>query len=221
MKRGPKPKGNVLIKWSPEFAYAIGLIVADGCVQKDGRHIDFTSVDRNLAVAFRDCLNLRVPVKPKRSGSGRRSYHIQFSDVLFHSYLQTIGITPAKSKAIGAVLVPSELFSDFTRGYFDGDGSTYGYPDPVYPRSYRFCVSFTAASEPFLTWLQHQLNIRAGVKGYLCRNRNNSYVQLKYGKHDSLALCGYMYANPASPRLKRKYLKIIHSARIIGLTPRW
>jgi len=42
MKRGPKPKGNVAISWNPEFAYAIGLLVSDGCLSKDGRHINLT-----------------------------------------------------------------------------------------------------------------------------------------------------------------------------------
>jgi len=32
--------------WSKELAYVIGLLVTDGCLSKNGRHIDPTSKDR-------------------------------------------------------------------------------------------------------------------------------------------------------------------------------
>lgn len=40
-----KPKGKVKIEWNENFAYAIGLIVTDGSLSIDGRHINFTSKD--------------------------------------------------------------------------------------------------------------------------------------------------------------------------------
>ena len=44
-QRGAKPKGKVKIKWSADFAYAIGLIMTDGNLSPDGRHLCFTSKD--------------------------------------------------------------------------------------------------------------------------------------------------------------------------------
>ncbi|MFZ3020148.1 MAG: hypothetical protein WA051_01335 [Minisyncoccia bacterium] len=43
--RGPKPKGKVNVRWSANFAYAIGLLVTDGNLSPDGRHISFVSRD--------------------------------------------------------------------------------------------------------------------------------------------------------------------------------
>ena len=40
-----KRLSRIKIEWSPEFAYAIGLIVTDGSLSKDGRHINFSSKD--------------------------------------------------------------------------------------------------------------------------------------------------------------------------------
>ena len=59
MKPGPKPKGAVITSWSHELAYAVGLIVADGCLSKDGRHIDFTSTDIEQIVLFKECLGIK------------------------------------------------------------------------------------------------------------------------------------------------------------------
>jgi len=38
-------KGEVKIQWSPNLAYAIGLIATDGCLGRDKKYIDFTSKD--------------------------------------------------------------------------------------------------------------------------------------------------------------------------------
>lgn len=40
-----KPQGKP-ITWSPEIAYAVGLLTTDGSLSIDGRHIDFTSKDK-------------------------------------------------------------------------------------------------------------------------------------------------------------------------------
>lgn len=46
------------IKWSPQIAYAIGLIVTDGNLSPDRRHFDFTSKDIELIEAFKKCLSI-------------------------------------------------------------------------------------------------------------------------------------------------------------------
>jgi|GEM_PF-6880393 len=37
-KRGPKPKKSIEIVWSTEFAYAVGLLVTDGSLNKWSAH---------------------------------------------------------------------------------------------------------------------------------------------------------------------------------------
>lgn len=208
MKRGPKPKGKVLIQWSPRFAYAVGLVVADGCLSKDGRHIDLTSKDKAQVVVFSECLGLDTKISKKYSGSGNLSYHTQFGDVLFYMFLVGIGITPAKSKTIAEIDIPDKYFIDFLRGYFDGDGSSYSYYDSVFKNSFRFYISFTSASPKFITWLRDKINKAVPVKGYLSHNRNNAYVQLKYSKKEAILISKAMYYDKRLPRLERKYQKI-------------
>ena len=61
--RGAKPKGKVKIKWSPNFAYAIGLIATDGCLYKDGRHISLTSLDLEQLHNFNKALDIKVKIR--------------------------------------------------------------------------------------------------------------------------------------------------------------
>ncbi len=215
MKPGAKPKGQVALVWSPQFAYCIGLLTADGCLQKDGRHIDLTSKDWEQVATFKKCLGLKVKIGKKRSGLGIEYWRIQFGDVLFYRFLMSIGITPAKSKTIRAVQIPEEFFADFLRGYFDGDGCSYSFYDSLFPKSFRFYISFMSASPKYIDWLRERLQTLAHIKGHLSRSFGKSYLQLKYAKKEAIILYKYMYDKRDVPALKRKYLKIRRTMRII------
>ncbi len=217
MKSGPKPKGNVSIKWSSEFSYAIGLITADGCLSKDGRHISLTSKDKVQVETFKRCLNLSTKTSIKFSGSGNVAYHTQFGDVLFYKFLLSIGLSPAKSKTIVSVQVPNKYFLDFFRGYFDGDGCSFSFFDSVFPDSYRFYISFTSGSLKYLEWLRGRVSETCEVKGYLCYYHHAPYFQLRYAKKEAILISKKMYHPNRAPYLERKFLKIQKSLNIIRL----
>src|SRR3989338_8341238 len=130
-KRGPKPKGKVKIKWSPDFAYAIGLIATDGCIS-NRKIINLTSKDLELIKKFLFALQVKSKIGRKSSGSSteKKYFVVQMGDVLFCRFLEAIGLTANKTKTIGVVNIPDEYFFDFLRGHFDGDGCTYSYWDP-------------------------------------------------------------------------------------------
>src|SRR3989338_3508871 len=113
-----KPRGRVNIKWSASFAYAIGLIVTDGSLSKDGRHISFTSKDLELVNKFQQALDIEYHIGKKARGSEKEKkyYVIQIGDVILYRFLQQIGLMPNKSKVIGAIKVPPKYFFDFLRG---------------------------------------------------------------------------------------------------------
>ena len=215
MNPGPKPKGQIQIKWSSEFSYAIGLITADGCLSKDGRHISVTSVDKDQIEAFKKCLGLKTMTSIKFSGNGNLAYHTQFGDVLFYRFLLSIGLTPKKSLTLGEIKIPDKYFLDFFRGYFDGDGSSYSYYDLKYKNSFRFYLSFTSGSINYLIWLRRKTFELMNVKGYFSYNCNNSYVQLKYAKKEAVLISKKMYYCSSLPFLGRKHDKIKQSLRII------
>ncbi len=215
MKPGPKPRGQVKCKWSNSFAYAIGLLVADGCLLADGRHIDFTSKDRKQVELFRRCLKLKVKIGTKRSGVGNTYWRVQFGDVLFYRFLNSIGLFSAKSKTIKAVVVPDRYFSHFLRGYFDGDGTTYSFYDSLFPNSYRFYLAFASASPTFVSWLRERITGVLGVSGHVSHAPHKEYLQLKYAKREAQVVCRYMYNKKGNIFLQRKYLKIQRTLRII------
>ena len=83
-------QNKVRIAWSPAFAYAIGLITTDGNLSPDGRHINLTTKDYDLAVTFKRCLGLENKIGRKARGSNldeKRYFVVQFGDVSFYGFL--------------------------------------------------------------------------------------------------------------------------------------
>ncbi len=202
--------------WSANFAYAVGLIVADGCLSKDGRHIDFTSKDLDLIQTFLKILKLNNKIGEKKiRGNSRKYYRVQFGNVKFYAFLLDIGLMPNKSKIIGELQIPDRYFSDFLRGFFDGDGGTYSYFDPRWKNSYMLYTSFASGSLRYLEWLNLKISSLYGVEGRIGGTFENCYT-LRYAKQGSLILIEKMYYKKGIPCLKRKYSKITRSLGIIA-----
>ena len=213
-----KPLGKVKIKWSPEFAYAIGLIVTDGCLYSDGRHINFTSKDREQIDTFLRCLHISMHVGKKASGSfpEKKCFVVQIGDVLFYEFLVSIGITPKKSKTIGKIDIPEKYFFDFLRGHFDGDGTFYSYWDKRWKSSFMFYMEFISSSKKHILWLRKEIQKRIGIKGHITTSVRSSVYQLKYAKRESLKLIEKMYYNENVPCLSRKRDKVMNTlARVL------
>jgi hypothetical protein len=138
-----------------------------------------------------------------------RLYHvIQFGDVLFCRFLNSIGIYPRKSKTIERVDVPYTYFFDFLRGYFDGDGCAYSYFDKRWKNSFVFYVSFACGSGIFIDHIRAKILLFLGIKGHLTYVKGTTLVQLRYAKKEALILVNKMYENGPELFLSRKRLKI-------------
>ena len=215
-KRGPKPKGKVKIEWCADFAYAIGLIATDGCLSKDGRHILFVSKDIEQINNYLKALRISNVVGSSRSTyTGEYIPRVQFGDVLFYNFLLSIGLTPAKSKTLGALDVPQKYFFDFLRGLHDGDGSFYSYWDPRWKSSFMYYLIFGSASKVHILWLQNILQKRLGISGHITgKGKARTVYQLKYAKQESLKVIKKMYYSEAVTCLSRKRQKIEKALQI-------
>jgi len=214
-----KPRGKVNCNWSSNLAYAIGLIATDGCLSKDGRHLELTSTDEDQLENFMSCLGIKVKIGYKTSSfSHNKIPRIQFGDILFYRFLESIGLTTAKTKTISALKIPDEYFYDFLRGHHDGDGTFYSYWDPRWKSSFMFYTVFLSTSKPHVVWIQKKIFELLGIKGHLTINRSRrghaDLYQIRYAKKDSLKLLPKMYYSDKIITLKRKRLKIVKALAI-------
>lgn len=213
-----KPQNKVKIEWSPNFAYAIGLLTTDGNLSPDGRHLNLTSRDQELITIFKNCLNISNKIGRKaRGGSKEKKYYIiQFGDVNFYKFLLKIGLMPNKSKTMADLNIPDKYFFDFLRGHFDGDGTFYSYWDPRWKSSFMFYAVFITASKNHINWLRDKLFNFLKIKGHITKSINSSIYQLKYAKLESLKLLNKIYYSNKVICLGRKRLKIEKALGIIG-----
>lgn len=204
------------IRWSAKLAYVIGLIASDGCLSKDGRHIDFTSKDLEQVQTFAKLLKLdnKIGVKSRSKTSDQLYYRVEFGDVTLYRFLLKIGLTPSKSKTIGKLLIPDKYFIDFLRGSFDGDGHSYSYWDPRWRSSFRLYVGFSSASFEHLAWLQSKIENFYNLKGII--KKGTRAFQLEFAKYSSLVLIEKIYYRRSLPLLTRKHSKIQVALSIIA-----
>ncbi len=198
--------------WTLELAYAIGLLVTDGNLSKDGRHINFRSSETPLLNTFKNCLGLKNKIGYTE---GQRGQRVQFSNIQFYNWLLKIGLTPAKTHTIGEIKIPNLYFKDFLRGHLDGDGSITAYTDRYNfykGRSYtnqRIFVRFISASKKHIDWLRQKITKFAGVKGAFIVNKPKSInhvpiYEIKFAKKESIKLLRWLYYKKGIPCLERK-----------------
>jgi hypothetical protein len=193
--------------------YLIGLITADGCLYKDGRHIEITSKEHAFLVAIKSAVGLKNKIGIKYSGSKRRYYRIQIADKNFYNFLLSVGLMPHKSSIIGKIQVPMLYFADFLRGVIDGDGSIKCWQHPGNNKE-QMVLSITSASYSFIAWLNVYIFRLCKVEGRIYKECTGNWL-LKYGKmaaREILQRCYY----PGCLGLDRKILKaqqVINSYR--------
>ena len=214
--RGPVPLGRTVSGensgWSPDLAWAIGLIATDGNLSPDGRHLVVRSKDYDMLETLRRCLRLTNRITATSNGRGGYYHTLQWSDRAFYRWLLQLGLTPAKSLTLRPLAIPDDYFADFFRGCIDGDGSVRTYTDRyhvqkneayVYERLY---LSIVSASRAFIEWLQTTVARLTGVAGSLTvRHKPGAHPlwMLCYAKAKSIRLIAWMYYAATLPCLER------------------
>lgn len=114
---------------TPESAYWIGFLMADGCVQGNYVTLQLAEKDKDHVYKFRDFLKSKhavmiIPPKIKNDRGVMNSttaYRFSFSCKQIASDLSRYGVVPNKS--LIAKVLNLENNRDFWRGIIDGDGS--------------------------------------------------------------------------------------------------
>ena len=207
--------------WSPQMAYVLGLIFADGAVEdvrKSSRtcYIAITSNDKLLLEQVRSVLSSEHNIysrKPRIQTFGhtksylcRETFTLRVGNKMMYQSLVEIGLTPRKSLNMKLPDIRGKFFGYFLRGYFDGDGNISCYI-PKGRNKPRIRLTFVSGSYKFLDALARKIQtiLNTTSKSFLKKKGQNAYY-LRYSKRDGLKILGCMYKNlDDSPYLKRKY----------------
>lgn len=115
---------------TPEKAYVLGFILADGYVDKDGKFtsIIVTESDRQLLEDIRLAMGSDAPIHVRYPGKGAYENskpvgRLDLCSMYLASKLNEIGLYHDKSLTATYPNVPEHLESHLVRGFFDGNGT--------------------------------------------------------------------------------------------------
>ena len=115
---------NFFKKWSPNMAYILGFLAADGNVHNNSIRFKIHRNDIEILEFIRaniGMVSLRDDVKQNQAVIGF------YSEEMAKSLLK-LGITPNKTYSLVMKHIPKIYVRDFVRGVFDGDGSITVHP---------------------------------------------------------------------------------------------
>lgn len=196
---------------SSDLWYVIGYITTDGYLSTDNRHINITSKDRKHLYSIKEALLLKNRIGRKTRGyeKEKRYSQLQFGDVIFYRYLETIGLSSRKSLTLGSINLNEEFFMDFLRGVIDGDGNISTWIHRTNNHQ-QWCLRIFSASPVFIKWLNNKIKEKFGLEGKLYirvgKNRVNPIYILKFGKIAATKILKIVYY-PDCLSLQRKFLK--------------
>ncbi len=201
------------------MSYVLGFIVADGCVgvrrirKKDkveNYYFNITSKDKSILENIKKAMNSYHKIHSKKNGrnDGRKYYFIQAGCQEICKDLINLGVRPRKTYNLKSLNVPDRYFSDFVRGFFDGDGSVYIYNvNGVLQIKSAFVSTSFEFIDNFNNQLCKQLNIiKKNIHKDLPKREDqllNKYY-IDFYIDDSIKLSNFMYGNNPKLYLSRK-----------------
>jgi hypothetical protein len=206
--------------WSPEMAYCLGYLWADGSVTASGNHgrvrhhLQLKCITEDEAVILYVRKQLNSNHRVKRTPAHRNAKGIWINSVtqlkitcyhLVRSLIDDCGLLPAKSKQdLEFPHVPSEFLSPFTRGYLDGDGSPHIGKDR---RPALACYG----THRFIEGLQEAVHHQSGASITLIkRMRKHQHLYGFWWRRpkDLKIMYSFLYPETRHPHLLRKKSKL-------------
>ncbi|MCK4648706.1 hypothetical protein KAT51_04195 [bacterium] len=168
---------NAFDNLTPETVYWLGFIYADGSIQQKRGILRITlhKKDKIILEKFKTFLNSNHPINNYSYRNSKNRVEIALISNHLIKILNELGVYQNKTKTIPFPdFLPENLYSDFIRGYFDGDGSLY---------KDRNGWTFSIQSNPlFVVGLQKILMKYCNLKeNKLHKKRGTISVSMRYG----------------------------------------
>lgn len=196
------------------MSYVLGYITADGCILNDKTRknpytLNITSAGKKHLYRIRKSLKSTHKITKKLNGNSKNAaYQFQARNPIICKDLINLGIVPRKTYNLKSIKIPNKYFSDFARGFFDGDGCVYIYSVNGTPQ---IKADFVSASLPFIAEFNKQLckNIdipQKNIHKQISKIKNKvPMYSICFYINDCEKLARFMYKNNPILYLPRKY----------------
>lgn len=173
-------------------AYALGLIMTDGSVDKSGYRISYHSKDEELIKIMRRIFHLTGSSYKSKDGEALR-----FNSIYMVKAIAKFGIYPNKTFTMRMPKLDNH-YNHFFRGVIDGDGG-------IDIQKGCLIVRLTSGSFYFLNDIKNYLFQNLKIYSSLSFAGETAYLLRITGKKNAIPFCEYIYKNSNGLRLNRKY----------------
>jgi LAGLIDADG-like domain len=195
---------NFFKTWTRESAWVYGWLLTDGLVDEKRSQIRLMlkSHDRDVLEKIRKAMNFSGVIRDGEHKDGRKFSYLRICRKEMVEDLFALGLARTdKTFNTSMPKLPENVFWDFIRGVFEGDGSIRhrtGNTDAL-------DITICGATKSFIEDLQTALEKR-GIFMRLSKNNSGVYTINTKSNADALRLCYFMYAGTDDGhRLSRKY----------------
>lgn len=192
---------------TPEKAYWLGFIQADGSIVMSGRSkvldIGLKATDKAHLEKFLEDINLNKPVRTRLKGKFISAY-VRISSHTFVDYLIQCGVLPRKSYTETFPRIDcSELTSHYVRGLFDGDGHVGLYSPSA--------VFYILGSKALCEWVLESVRKATGITGGTVRKRANTTYEARIHGYYLVPVYYWLYdkATRYLPRKRAAFLEVV------------
>ena len=188
---------------SPNKAYILGLLYADGCNYPPKNSVSLTlqEKDKTILDKIKEEIDSNIPLYYKNLNNKNQNHQNVYSLTLTNKHmseqLEKLGVVQHKSLILTfPEWLDKLLYPHFIRGYFDGDGCLCGN-----------MVTICSTSQ-FCKYLQNicldKLNITTYVKDVYGNEESETKIFYVFGKNKVKVFLDYFYDN-ADIYIQRKY----------------
>jgi len=188
---------RVFANLSPDVAYVVGFVLADGTIGSNRMKISNTNF--SILEQIRFILGSSHPIAQEQNRLGK--WHtLTIVSMNLRDDLIALGISQNKSLNAELPKIPDNFFSHFLRGYFDGDGGVY------HSKRGGLRIKFTSGSEKLLKEISHHINKLYAINGsdVVCDSGRQHAFRLWYYGKNAVAIMNIMYKDSGNLYIEKK-----------------
>lgn len=212
---------NFFENWSPESAWALGVLFTDGHYGKANasgiRRIYIAQKDTELLEKIKNLMGSKHKIiKNKQPDRVNTIHYFTFTNKKIFDPLIKLGLVPKKSLIVKFPDVPEEYIRHFLRGCWDGDGSFYY--ENNNPKRIR--GDYISGSLDFINIFVQELKQLSGISNIsiLRKHHKPNCYYIKLSPNQTVKLFPVLYEGvPETMYLSRKYAKIKQSYELLVL----
>lgn len=207
-RRGTPINQDFFKVWTPEMAYVLGFVTADGALIRSGSkkypkssyYLRISSKDKQILDDIAHVMGWQGKISKGRTGKvidgyiAKTEYYLSIGSREIFGDLVSLRLTERKSFTITPPEnIPSDMLSHYCRGVIDGDGTIAPRKEKKKRLAY-LTIRMYSPNKSFAEWFNISVAGAVGIPSNVV-SWNKTCWGIKYSAHTARLICDWLYSN--------------------------